>query len=82
MGTNARTIAEVLNQSKGMLNEVDKLVQSYRRLPVTSMTTERSFSTLRRIKTYLRSSMTAQRLNNLFMLCSVCVSTATATSKG
>ena len=65
--TNVRTIAEALNQSnivKGMLSEVDKLVQAYLTFPVTSATAERSFSALRRIKTYLRSSMTAQRLNN------------------
>ena len=69
--TNVRTIAEALNQSnivKGMLSEVDKLVQAYLIFPVTSATAERSFSALRRIKTYLRSSMTAQRLNNLFVL--------------
>ncbi len=69
--TNVRTIADALNQSnivRGMLNEVDKLVQVYSTYPVTSATAERSFSSLRRIKTFLRSSMTAQRLNNLFIL--------------
>ncbi len=69
--TNVRTIADALNQStivRGMLNEVDKLVQVYLTYPVTSATAERSFSSLRRIKTFLRSSMTAQRLNNLFIL--------------
>ena len=71
--TNVRTIADALNQSsivRGMLSEVDKLVQAYMyfTFPVTSATAERSFSSLRRIKTFLRSSMTAQRLNNLFLL--------------
>lgn len=69
--TNVRTIADALNQSsvvRGMLSEVDKLVQAYFTFPVTSATAERSFSSLRRIKTFLRSSMTAQRLNNLFLL--------------
>ncbi len=68
---NVRIIADALNQSnivRGMLNEVDKLVQVYLTYPVTSATAERSFSSLRRIKTFLRSSMTAQRLNNLFFL--------------
>ena len=71
MVTNVRTIADALNQSnivKGMLNEVDKLLQVYFTFPVTSATAERSFSSLHRIKTYLRSSMSAQRLNNLFIL--------------
>ena len=69
--TNVRTIAEALNQSnivKGMLGEVDKVVRVYLTFPVTSATAERSFSSLCRIKTYLRNSMTAQRLNNLFLL--------------
>ena len=71
MVTNVRTFAEALNRSnivKGMLNEVDKLVRAYLTFPVTSVTAERSFSSLRRIKTYLRSSMTAKHLNNLFIL--------------
>lgn len=69
--TNVRTIADALNRSsvvRGMLTEVDKLVQAYFTFSVTSATAERSFSSLRRIKTFLRSSMTAQRLNNLFLL--------------
>ncbi|XP_050546242.1 uncharacterized protein LOC126908316 [Daktulosphaira vitifoliae] len=37
-------------------------------LPVTTVTNERSFSTLRRLKTYLRSSMGEDRLNGLASL--------------
>ena len=69
--TNVRTIADTFNQSemvKGMLGEVDKLLRAYLTFPVTSATAERSFSSLRRIKTFLRSSMTHKRLNNLFLL--------------
>ena len=58
----------MLHYTKGMLGEVDKVIQVYLTYPVTSATAERAFSSLRRIKTYVRSSMTAQRLNNLFML--------------
>ena len=36
--------------------------------PVTSATAKRSFSSLRRIKMYLRSTMTNCKLNNLFLL--------------
>ena len=36
--------------------------------PVTTSTAERSFSALKRIKTYLRSSMTQQRLNHCMLL--------------
>ena len=65
--TSIRTIADALNQSdvvKGMLSEVDKVLKAYFSFPVTSATAERAFSSLRRIKTFLRSSMTQQRLNN------------------
>jgi len=34
-------------------------------LPVTSATPERTFSTLKRLKTYLRSTMSEERLNGL-----------------
>ena len=37
-------------------------------MPATNAVSERSFSTLRRIKTYLRSTMSQQRLNNLMLL--------------
>jgi len=37
-------------------------------LPVTTTTNEKSFSTLRRLKTYLRSIMGGDRLNGLASL--------------
>ena len=37
-------------------------------MPATNATSERSFSALRRVKTYLRSTMSQQRLNNLMVL--------------
>jgi hypothetical protein len=37
-------------------------------VPMTSATAERSFSTLRRIKTYLRQTMGQQRLNDVMLL--------------
>lgn len=69
--TNIRTIADGMNQSdiyKKMLGEIDKALKIYFTFPVTTATAERSFSSLRRLKTYLRSTMTQHRLNNLFML--------------
>ena len=71
--TSVRTVCEALNQNK-MVKEMlsiihrPKLVVIYLTFPVTSATAERSFSSLRRVKTYLRSTMTSQRLNNLFVL--------------
>ena len=37
-------------------------------LPVTSTESERSFSTLKRLKTYLRSTMTTERQSGLAMM--------------
>ena len=37
-------------------------------MPATNSTSERSFSALRRVKTYLRSTMGQQRLNDLILL--------------
>lgn len=69
--TDVRTIAEAMNKStiyKGMLGEADKLLKLYFTFPVTTATAERTFSSLRRIKTFLRSTMSHCRLNNLFLL--------------
>ena len=51
-----------------MFCEVDKLVRLYFTIPITTATSERSFSALRRVKTYLRSTMTEERLNNVLLL--------------
>ena len=69
--TSVRTIADILNKlpmMKQMFSEVDSLLHLYFTIPVTTCTAERSFSCLRRIKTYLRSSMTEERLNNVILL--------------
>ena len=46
-----------------MMNEVLTLTRLYLTLPVTTATSERSFSTLRRTKTFLRTTMGQARLN-------------------
>ena len=53
---------------KDMLSEVDKVLKIFFTFPVTNVTAERSFSSLIRLKTYLRSTMTHCRLNYLFIL--------------
>lgn len=50
------------------LPNVRVLLQIICTLPVTSSTAEHSFSALRRLKTYLRSTMTEDRLNGLAIL--------------
>ena len=37
-------------------------------IPVSSASSERSFSTLRRLKTWLRASMTEDRLSNVALM--------------
>ena len=50
------------------MTEVSKLFKLLLVLPATNATSERSFSALRRIKSYLRSTMTQARLNHLMVL--------------
>ena len=51
-----------------LISEVSKLVRLLLVMPATNAGSERSFSALRRIKTYLRSTMSQQRMNNLMLL--------------
>jgi hypothetical protein len=51
-----------------IIGEVMSLTKLILVMPATNATSERSFSSLRRIKTYLRSTMTQQRLNHLMLL--------------
>jgi hAT family C-terminal dimerisation region len=44
---------------------ITTLLKIFATLPVSTATAERSFSTLRRLKTYLRTSMGSERLNGL-----------------
>ena len=48
--------------------EVEKLLRLLLVLPVSSCEAERSFSALRRLKTYLRSTMSQTRLNSVAIL--------------
>ena len=68
--TTIRTICEATNKGpyKVMLEEIHKLLRLYFTIPITSSSSERAFSTLRRVLTYLRSTMTQERLNNCMLL--------------
>ena len=58
--TSMRTIANAVSScqvGRKMLSEVATLLQLYFTIPVTTTTAERSFSALRRLKTWLRSTM-------------------------
>lgn len=67
-----RDVAERLRnlhpQTRSLFTEVEKLVQLCLCLPISVASSERSFSTLRRLKTWLRSTMTQQRLTHLALM--------------
>ena len=68
--TNMRTICGAFNRTpvtKTLLGEVHKLLRLYVTSPVASANSERKFSSLRRLKTYLRSNMNQNRLNNCLL---------------
>ena len=48
--------------------ELLKVLKIFATLPVTSCEAERSFSTLKRLKTFIRSTMGEERLNSLAVL--------------
>ena len=59
---------DTLGKGRELFSEVITLVTMYYVLPASSAKTERSFSSLRRLKTYLRYTMTETRINNLLVL--------------
>ena len=69
--TRIRTICDILNDQPGvknLLSEVHKVLRIYYTILVTTASAERSFSALKRIKTYLRNSITQHRLNHCMLL--------------
>ncbi|CAF1986455.1 unnamed protein product [Rotaria magnacalcarata] len=65
--TKISTVCELLNAQqlgKSMFYEYCKLITSYLTVPATTVTVERAFSVLNRIKAYLRCTMSQQRLNH------------------
>ena len=53
---------------KALIPQVHCLVSLILVMPATNATSERSFSALRRVKTFLRTTMTQLRLNNSMIL--------------
>lgn len=56
------------NNLEQIFSETFKLIRIIATIPMTSAEAERSFSTLKRIKTFLRNSMAEERLTALAML--------------
>ena len=73
--SNIRSIHEVItffqkanSDTIALYPNIQALLRLYLTPPLTSCTAERSFSAMRRIKTWLRSTMTQQRFENLMIL--------------
>lgn len=69
------TLPEVVDHMRGLsfgnrelLSQVCTLVKLILVMPATNAVSERSFSAMKRVKSYLRSTMTQQRLNHLMIL--------------
>ena len=54
--------------AKEMFSELDKLLRIYFTIPITTATSERLFSVLHRVKTYLHSTLSEARLSNIMLL--------------
>lgn len=52
-----------------LISEVIKVVCILLVLPATNSESERSYSSMRRLKTYLRSTIHQRRLNSLIIAC-------------
>jgi len=63
-----QTAVETLVHCKVFYPNIKILLQIFATITITSATAERSFSSLRRLKNYMRSSMTEDRLNGLAVL--------------
>ena len=63
-----KTISELSTAQRVCISQVTVLARLLLVMPATNTSSERLFSALRRVKTYLRSTMTQLRLNKLMVL--------------
>lgn len=63
----ASIIGEMVPEVRGLFSQVEALVRLLLVIPASSVEAERSFSALRRLKTWLRSLMSQTRVNNVAM---------------
>ena len=68
--TSIQTVIDVMKQGKltKVFSELHSVIKLYLTVPLSNATAERSFSALRRIKTYLRSTLTQEHLNHFLVL--------------
>lgn len=63
-----RKLASLQPAARSMFTEVERLTRLLLTLPASNAEAERSFSCLRRLKTFLRNSLGQQRLNHVAAL--------------
>ncbi len=68
MHTLKKYFQHLSSAERELMSEVVRLLKIILVMPATNCTSERSFSALRRLKTYLRSTMSQERLNILMIL--------------
>ena len=69
--TRIQTLCQLFNNEpslKILLSELHNLLRNYLTIPITTSIAELSFSALRRINTYLRTSISQDRLNHCMLL--------------
>ena len=71
--TSLRTVIDIFSSSahpnmKNVYRNIHTVIRLYLTVPLSNASAERSFSALRRIKTYLRNTLTQEHLNHLMML--------------
>lgn len=64
----ASCLSKLHPQTRGLFVEAEKLAELCLCLPISVASSERTFSTLRRLKTWLRSTMTQKRLTHLALM--------------
>uniref|UniRef100_A0A8C1ZL55 Uncharacterized protein n=1 Tax=Cyprinus carpio TaxID=7962 RepID=A0A8C1ZL55_CYPCA len=64
----ASCLSKLHPQTRALFTEAEKLIQLCLCLPISVASSERSFSNLRRLKTWLRSTMTQKRLTHLSLM--------------
>lgn len=67
-GLPSTAISTLIVSSKDVFPTIWSLLKILATLPVSTATAERSFSTLKRVKTWLRTSIGQERLNDLCLL--------------
>ena len=69
--TNILSVCDAMNKVSGakvLCSELDRFLKLFLTIPVTIVSSERTFSVMRKLKNFLRSSMTLRRLTHVLLL--------------